>query len=472
MTAVPTIHPVILSGGSGSRLWPLSREALPKQFLALAGGRSLLEETALRLRDGDFADPMVICNLEHHYLVAEHMRRAGVEPAAIVLEPSARNTGPAATRAALMVAESDPGGLMLVLPSDHLIGDSDSGAFIAAVRTAAPAVEAGFMVAFGVTPEHPETGYGYIRRGGPLDEARGCYRIERYVKKPDLETVTRYLEDGDYDWNSGIFLFAAAVYIEELETFRPAMAEACRRALESASQEAEIVRPGGEDFSTCTPESIDTAVMENTKKGAVVPVDMGWIDVGAWSALWDLAEKDANGNVLIGDVATHRVGGSYIRSEGPRVVIVGLDDAVIVAMDDAVLAVARDRTDELMHLAGKLELGGGRQRVHRPWGWYRVLETGDGFQVKHIMVEPGAKLSLQKHRKRSEHWVVTEGKATVTVGDDTFRLQENGSAFIPAGTKHRLENDSDTPLHLIEVQTGSYLGEDDIERFDDAYGRA
>lgn len=467
---MPTIHPVILSGGSGSRLWPLSRKALPKQFLALAGGRGLLEETARRLGSGDFAAPLVICNSDQHHMVAEHLRRAGVEPAAIVLEPSARNTGPAAALAALMVAESDPGALMLVLPSDHVIGDP--GAFIAAIGTAAPAAVAGSLVAFGVTPGHPETGYGYIRRGFPLDGARGCYRIEHYVEKPDLETATGYLEDGGYDWNSGIFLFAAATYIEELETFRPAMAEACRRALASASYDSGVVRPGGEDFSACAPESIDTAVMENTKKGAVVPVDMGWSDVGAWSALWDLGDKDEDGNVLIGDVTTHRVSGSYIRSEGPRVAVVGLDDAVIVAMDDAVLAVARNRADELKHLAGKLEIGGGRARIHRPWGWYRVLETGDGFQVKHIMVEPGAKLSLQRHLKRAEHWVVTRGTATVTVDDDTFQLAENASAFIPVGAKHRLENDAETPLHLIEVQCGSYLGEDDIERFDDAYGRA
>ena len=466
---MPNIHPVILSGGSGSRLWPLSREALPKQFLALAGGRGLLEETARRLVDADFAAPMVICNADQHPMVAEHMRRAGVEPAAIVLEPSARNTAPAAALAALMVMESEPDALILILPSDHVIGDP--GAFIAAVATAAPAAECGFLVAFGVTPKYPETGYGYIRRGGPLDEAKGCYRIDRYVEKPDLETATGYLEDGGYDWNSGIFLFAAAAYIGELETFRPDMADSCRRALACAHRDSGVVRPGAEDFSACAPDSIDTAVMENTNKGAVVPVDMGWSDVGAWSALWDLGRKDADGNVLIGDVVTHGVGGSYIRSEGPRVAAVGLKDTIIVAMDDAVLAVARDRAGDLGHLAGKLEGGGGRTRVHRPWGWYRVLETGDGFQVKHICVEPGAKLSLQRHAKRAEHWVVTSGKATVTVGDDTFQLSEAGSAFIPVGAKHRLENDGETPLHLIEVQSGSYLGEDDIERFEDAYGR-
>ena len=467
---MPSIHPVILSGGSGSRLWPLSREALAKQFLALAGGPSLLEETARRLAGTDFAEPMVMCNSDQHYMVAEHMRRAGVEPAAIVLEPSARNTGPAAALAALMLTQSDPEALMLVLPSDHVIGDKS--AFIAAIATAAPAAVAGSLVAFGVTPRHPESGYGYIRRGGPLDAARGCYRIESYVEKPDLEAATGYVEDGGYDWNSGIFLFAAATYIEELETFRPDMVNSCRRALASAHQESGVVRPGDEDFSACAPESIDTAVMENSGKGAVVPVDMGWSDVGAWSALWDLGDKDADGNVLIGDVATYRVGGSYVRSEGPRVAVVGLDDAVIVAMDDAVLVVARDKADELRHLAGKLETGGGRARVHRPWGWYRVLDTGDGFQVKHIFVEPGAKLSLQRHAMRAEHWVVTRGTATVTVGDDTSQLEESGSAFIPVGAKHRLENATKAPLHLIEVQSGSYLGEDDIERFDDAYGRA
>ena len=470
MTAVPTIHPVILSGGSGSRLWPLSREALPKQFLALVGGRSLLEETARRLGGADFAEPVVICNSDQHPMVALHMRRADVEPAAVVLEPCPRNTGPAAALAALLVAESEPNDLMLVLPSDHVIGDA--GAFIAAIATAAPAAEAGFLVAFGISPKHPETGYGYIRRGGPLKGAQGCHRIENYVEKPDLETARRYLEDGGYDWNSGIFLFSSATYIGELEAFRPAMAEACRRALASASREAGVVSPGGEAFSACVSESIDTAVMENTSKGAVVPVDMGWSDIGSWSALWDLGTKDEDGNVLIGDVAAHRVGGSYLRSEGPRLAAVGLEDAVIVATDDAVLAVARARADDLRQLAGKLETGGGRARVHRPWGWYRVLETGDGFQVKHIKVEPGAKLSLQRHGKRAEHWVVTRGTATVTVDGDTFQLTESGSAFIPIGAKHRLENEGETPLHLIEVQCGSYLGEDDIERFEDAYGRA
>ena len=467
---VPSIHPVILSGGSGSRLWPLSREALPKQFLALTGGRSLLEETARRLGGADFARPVVICNGDQHSMVAEHLARAGVEPGAIVLEPCARNTGPAAALAALLAAEAEPGALLLILPSDHVIADKD--AFLTAVATAAPAAEAGSLVAFGITPKHAETGYGYIRRSGPLDGFQGCYRIDRYVEKPDPETAAGYLEDGGYDWNSGIFLFSAAAYMGELDTFRPDMAAACRRALTAAYQGEGVVRPGAEDFSACANEAIDTAVMENTAKGAVVPVDMGWSDIGAWSALWDLGGKDADGNVLTGDVVTHQVGGSLIRSEGPRVAAVGLDDIIIVAMDDAVLAVSRDRADELRQLAGKLEGGGGRARVHRPWGWYRVLEAGDGFQVKHIFVAPGGKLSLQRHQKRSEHWVVTAGTATVTVADDTFRLQEGASAFIPAGTKHRLENYGETAVHLIEVQNGTYLGEDDIERFDDAYGRA
>ena len=467
---MPTIHPVILSGGSGSRLWPLSREALPKQFLALAGGRSLLEETARRLGGSGFAQPVVMCNSDQHPRVADHLARAGVEPGAIVLEPCPRNTGPAAALAALLVAGSEPDALLLILPSDHVIGDA--GAFLSAVATAAPAAEAGSLVAFGVTPTHPETGYGYIRRGGPLDGFQGCHRIDRYVEKPGPETAAGYLEDGGYDWNSGIFLFSAAAYMDELDSFRPDMAAACRRALASAHRGEGVVRPGLDDFSACTSEAIDTAVMENTENGAVVPVDMGWSDIGSWSALWELGDKDADGNVLIGDVTAHRVGGSYIRSEGPRVAAVGLDDAIIVAMDDAVLVVSRDRADDLRQLAGKLEGGGGRAREHRPWGWYRILEEGAGFKVKHICVEPGGKLSLQRHSKRSEHWVVTEGRATVTVGDDTFGLEEGASAFIPAGTKHRLENDGSAPLHLIEVQNGSYLGEDDIERFDDAYGRA
>lgn len=468
------IRPIILSGGSGTRLWPLSRSLFPKQLHPLVSEKSLLQETALRVSGPEFAAPIVICNEEHRFMVAEQLREVGLEAEAIVLEPEGRNTAPAVAIGALM-RETATDEALLVLPSDHVI--RDNGAFVTAVNAAVAAAASGYLVAFGISPTGPETGYGYIKRGAPLDGMKGCYAIDRFVEKPDADTAKKYLEDGGYDWNGGMFLFAPDTYLTELDRTQPGMIAFLREALAKAVTDFDFIRLDRDMFGKVTSISIDYAVMEQTDQAAVVPVDMGWSDVGAWDALWAIENKDAQQNVLIGDVITEDVRNTYIRGGNKLVAAAGLENIVVVATEDAVLVSSMDKAQSVKNLVDKLKSDGRAEhvshtRVYRPWGWYQSLEVGERYQVKLIEVSPGAKLSLQSHRHRAEHWVVVEGQATVTRGDECLTLNENESTYIPIGMKHRLENVTKKPLQIIEVQSGSYLGEDDIERFDDTYGRS
>ena len=469
-----SIVPVILSGGSGSRLWPLSRKALPKQLLALTGARTMIQETAARASGEGFAAPLVISNQEHRFLIAEQLRAAGIAPAGIILEPVGRNTAPAAAIAALKVAQDDADALVLLLPSDHVV--SDHAAFHAAVATAATAAKSGALVTFGIQPTAPETGYGYIKAAAPLADAPGTFAIERFVEKPDRATAQGYLDAGGYFWNSGMFLFRAGAFLDELARLQPAMLEACRAALAKAHQDMDFIRLDEASFAACPSDSIDYAVMEHAKKAAVVPVEMGWNDVGSWQSLWEISPHDAGGNAIQGDVVIEKVANSYIRSEGPLVAAVGVDDLVVVATKDAVLVSHRGASQDVKMIVDQLESARRDSHIyhaviHRPWGTYESIDSGPNFQVKHIMVKPGAKLSLQMHHHRAEHWIVVEGTALVTCDDRQFELKPNQSTYIPLGAKHRLENRGTTPLDLIEVQSGAYLGEDDIVRFEDTYGR-
>ena len=469
------IHPAILSGGSGTRLWPMSRALYPKQLLALTGARSLLQQTALRVAgDAGFAPPLVIANEEHRFIIAEQLREIGVTPEALILEPVGRNTAPAACVAALRLAMSEPDALMLVLPSDHAIGDL--AAFRAATGHAAAAARLGHLVTFGITPERAETGYGYIARGQPLSGCQGAFAVTGFVEKPDPATAERYLAAGDYLWNSGIFLFPAALYLTEIERLCPQMLAACREALAGARADSDFIRLDKEAFARCPSDSIDYAVMEHTPQAAVVPVTMGWSDLGSWDALWELGDKDERGNALAGNVVAEATRNCYLRSEAGLVAAIGVEDLVVVATDDAVMVAPRNRTQEVKQLVGRLlaerrDEADALPTVHRPWGTYRSLHNGHRVQVKHIMVRPGGKLSLQMHHHRAEHWVVVQGTARIVRGNEELILTEDQSTYIPLGTAHRLENPGKIPLHVIEVQSGSYLGEDDIVRFEDHYGR-
>jgi len=468
------IHPVILSGGTGSRLWPLSRTLFPKQLLALAGEHSLIQDTVLRTQGAGFEAPLIICNTEHRFLIAEQMREAGVAPRAIVLEPMGRNTAPAAATAALMIAGVDPQSLILLMPADHIIQNRAS--FFTAVDKAARAAEQGQLVTFGITPSAPETGYGYIRRGAPLRGLADCFQVARFVEKPDAETAASYVASGEYDWNSGMFLFKAGLFLDELERFEPGLLSTCREAFAKGRKDLDFFRLDAESFAKAKTISIDYAVMERTDKAAVVPVEMGWRDIGSWEALWTAASRDDLGNATKGDVLHHGSRNSYLRSEGPLVAAVGLDDMVVVATTDAVLVSHKSASQDVKRIVEQLERSGRElhtthRKVYRPWGSYEGIDSGQNFQVKHITVNPGAKLSLQMHHKRAEHWIVVSGTAQVTCGDKVYPLEENQSTYIPLGEKHRLENLGPEPLHLIEVQSGSYLGEDDIVRFEDTYGR-
>jgi len=469
-----TVYPVILSGGAGTRLWPMSRALYPKQFLALAGEETMVQATARRVIGPAFASPLVICNEEHRFLVAEQLRAVGVVPNGILLEPEGRNTAPAATVAALAVARVDPDGVVLLMPSDHVIGDVP--AFHAAIATAARAAGQGLLVTFGITPEHPETGYGYIRAGAPLDGIPGARHVDRFVEKPDQSTAESYLAEGGYLWNGGIFAFTASAFLEEMTRLHPETVTAAAAALEQAAGDLDFTRLAAESFARTVALSIDHAVMEHTTRAAVVPVSMAWNDVGAWGALWDIGDRDSAGNVLLGDVMADDTQDCYVRSEGPLVTVVGLRDAVVVATDDAVLVAPRDQAAKVKEIVGRLNTAArpeGRLHptVYRPWGSFRGIDMGERFQVKQIVVNPGARLSLQMHHHRAEHWIVVEGTARVTRGEDSFLLHENQSTFIPLGTMHRLENPGKLPLRIIEVQSGPYLGEDDIVRVEDTYGR-
>jgi len=472
----PDIHPVVLFGGVGSRLWPLSRALYPKQLLPLVSERSMLQETMARVGDGArFAAPIVICNDEHRFIVAEQAREVGARPATVVLEPEGRNTAPAAAVAALLARREAPDALILILPSDHVI--ADVARFHLAVDRAAAAARGGALVTFGMAPGKAETGYGYIRQGPALAHAPGCHEVAKFVEKPDRATADTMLAEGGWLWNGGMFLFAAETYLSELERQRPDMVAGCRAAVDRGQDDLDFFRLDGEAFAAVPSDSIDYAVMERTERAAVVPADMGWNDIGSWSALWEVGTKDRAGNIAMGNVIAEDARDSYIRTEGPLVAALGVRDMLIVATEDAVLVAPRARAQDVKAIVERLKANGGQEhishaRVVRPWGSYQSVDSGARFQVKQLVVNPGAKLSLQKHRHRAEHWVVVSGTARVTRGEETFDLSVDQSTYIPVGTAHRLENQGAEPLRVIEVQSGDYLGEDDIVRFDDVYGRA
>ena len=475
MAAQRAIHPIVLSGGAGTRLWPLSRRHYPKQLMPLTGEHSLLRETVERVADrARFTPPTVICNDEQRFLVARELRAAGAGNAAIVLEPCARNTAPAVAVAALRVAEASPEDLALIMPSDHFIAEPD--AFLEAVARAGPAAEAGWLVTFGIPPERPDTAYGYIERGEALPNLSGCYAVRRFVEKPDRATAEGYLAAGGFAWNSGMVLASAGQLVAEIERHAPEVLAAARAALETAEADLGFLRLGAEAFAAAPSISIDYALMERTKRAAVVPASMSWSDVGSWDALWAVGGSDGAGNRQRGDVLALDCRDSYLRSDGPLMATLGLDGMIAVATKDAVLIAPRARAQEVRDLVARLE--GERRseplhhtRVYRPWGSFEGVDAGEGFQVKRLIVEPGASISLQSHARRAEHWVVVRGTAEVTRDGAVFRLGETQSIDIPKGAVHRLHNPGPQALHVIEVQTGDYLGEDDIERFEDLYGR-
>ena len=473
---VPIIHPVILSGGSGTRLWPLSRTLYPKQLLSLSGRESAFQQTLSRVADGkQFDAPLIIANEEHRFIIAELTREAGVTPRAIVLEPVPRSTAPAACIASLIVAETDPHGLTLMLPSDHVI--EDRIAFHSAVNRAAMAASSGLLVTFGISPDRPETDFGYIRRGASLVDLSGAFAVAEFIEKPDAARAEQYFGAAEYFWNSGMFLFRASTFIEELERVEPEMVAFCRSALGEARRDLDFVRLDEKAFGACPTDSIDFAVMERTDRAATVIASMGWNDIGSWDALWRMHSKDADGNAIEGNVVAEQTRGCYLRSEAALLATIGVDNLVVVATDDAIMVSPRDRSQDVKRLVAKLRTAGRSEvdtlpTVHRPWGSYKTLHAGHRVQVKHIIVKPGAKLSLQMHHHRAEHWVIVEGTAKIVCGDKTLMLSEDQSTYIPVGTPHRLENPGMIALHVIEVQSGSYLGEDDIVRFEDSYGRA
>lgn len=478
MNQQSAITPVILSGGSGSRLWPMSRAGYPKQFLALHGDSddSMLQATAKRVQGDGFADPLLVCNEEHRFIVAEQLRLANIEPREIILEPVGRNTAPAVAVAALRLSQQNPQALMLVMPSDHVILNEEN--FHDAVDSAAQAASQGALVTFGITPGTPETGYGYIQRGQPWrGDIEGVFQVSQFVEKPDKPTAESYLKSGDYVWNSGIFLFTAETYLAAMEKFQPEMLAAVQKTLECSQQDLNFCRLDADAFAAAPADSIDYAVMEYTSMAAVVPVEMGWSDLGAWSALWDIENKDREGNVTRGDVLLHDTRNSYIHADHGMVAVAGLEDVIVVSTDDAVLVADRNNAQDVKELVERLK-SEGRYEYHlhktvaRPWGSYRGIDLGQRHQVKRITVKPGEQLSLQMHYHRAEHWIVASGTAMVTCGKNQYLLRENESTYIPMGETHRLENPGKVPLDIIEVQSGSYLGEDDIVRFEDGYGRA
>lgn len=469
------LNPVILSGGSGSRLWPLSRQNQPKQFLALVGERSLYQETVLRASRLPGAQaPVTVCSGDHRFMVGEQLQGIGIPSGGILLEPVARNTAPAIALAALHLVATSPEAMMLVLPADHLI--EDEAAFRDAVERALALAEAGWLVTFGIQPDYPETGYGYIARGEALGE--GGYKVARFVEKPDLATAEAYLADGGYAWNSGMFLFKAQRYLDELAAHAPAMLGAVRKAHAAAHGDLDFIRIDADAFATSPSDSIDYAVMEKTARAAVVPVSCGWSDIGSWSSLWSVAERDGDGNRTEGDVIAVDTRDSLVRASERRLIAtLGVEDLVIVDTPDATLVARKDRVQDVKIIVDKLKQAGRQEhlfhrKVYRPWGSYDSIDMGERFQVKRIVVNPGAALSLQKHHKRAEHWIVVSGTAEVTCDDKVFDLHENQSTYIPLGSVHRLRNTGDKPVELIEVQSGSYLGEDDIVRLDDVYGRS
>lgn len=468
------IIPVVLSGGSGTRLWPVSRTLYPKQLQSLVSEQSLLQDTMARLSGDRYGDPIIICNDEHRFIIAEQVREIGIHDARIVLEPVGRNTAPAAAVSAILAEKSGADPVILVAPSDHAI--LDAAAFQDAIETALQAALGGKLVTFGIAPASAETGYGYIRCPGAATGAAGCHDVEAYVEKPNAPTAEQYLKDGGYFWNSGIFLFRASAFLAELEQWQPEMVAYCRQAVDGGQDDLDFMRLDAPPFAAIKANSIDYAVMEKTNNAQMVAVDMGWSDVGSWDALWEISPRDDAGNAIVGDVVLHDVSGSYVRSDHKLIAAIGVKDLIVVATDDAVLVADRADAQKVKNLVDALKDDArgeyiSHSKVYRPWGWYQSLEIGERFQVKLIGVSPGAKISLQLHQKRAEHWVVVSGKATVTRDEEIVELIENQSTYIPVGVKHRLENQTDDPLTIVEIQSGSYLGEDDIERFDDQYGR-
>ena len=463
-----SICPVILSGGSGTRLWPLSREHYPKQLLSLFGGKSLLQETACRLSGlENVQPPLIICNEEHRFLIAEQLRQAEMPPQKIILEPVGKNTAPALTLAALYYQSAGADEPMLVMPADHVIQNNEL--FCNAVKSASLLSEKGRIVTFGIKPTAPEIGYGYIRKGDGHD-------VRAFVEKPDNETARRYLESGEYYWNSGIFMLKPTVWLAEIRKFHPNIVQACERAFREAIQDDDFLRIDQDAFAQSPSESIDYAVMEKTKHAAVLPLDIGWSDIGAWSSFWEISEQDPQGNVIQGDVYVYETRNSLLVSQHRFVASVGLENIVIIETPDAVLVLNKNHAQNVKEIVNRLksekrEEYKSHRRVYRPWGYYESVDNGQRFQVKRISVKPGAALSLQMHHHRAEHWVVVKGTAKVTRGEDVFTITENESTFIPLGVKHRLENPGTIPLEIIEVQSGSYLGEDDIVRFEDLYKR-
>ena len=468
----PLLLPVIMAGGSGTRLWPLSRELFPKQFLALDGKRSMLQATVARLDGLTDVPPLVICNEAHRFLVAEQLRQVDALSRNILLEPAGRNTAPAVALAALQARAGGSDPLLLVLAADHVI--QDTPAFQAAVRTALPLAEAGSLVTFGIVARRPETGYGYIKRGTRV--AEGAWEVERFVEKPALEVAEAYVASGDYDWNSGMFLFRASRYLDELEAHRPDILATCRAAFAQPQSDLDFVRVDEAAFRACPDESIDYAVMEKTGSAVVVPMDAGWSDVGAFAALWEVLPHDEHGNVHRGDVISHDSHDNLVFAENALVATVGLRDHVVVQTKDAVMVAPRDRAGEVKQIVARLKASGRNEHqvhreVYRPWGQYDSIDHGDRYQVKRITVKPGQKLSVQMHHHRAEHWIVVKGTARVTLDGQERLLTENESIYLPVGSVHALENPGRIPLELIEVQVGSYLGEDDIVRLEDRYGR-
>ncbi len=469
------IVPVILSGGSGTRLWPVSRESFPKQLWPLLSDKSLMQETALRAVGPDFAPPVVVCNDAHRFLIAEQLRAAGIEGARIVLEPVGRNSAPAIAAAALLVAETDPDAVLWMMAADAAI--TRPAALREALDAATEAAVAGQIVTFGMKPDRPETGYGYIEIGAPLPGNDAVHKVARFLEKPDAATAAAMTADGRHLWNSGMFVFTARTLIDELAAHAPAVLDAVRAALAARRVDLDFIRLDPTAFAACPNISLDYAVAERTSRAAVVPADLGWSDVGSWSALWELGTKDAHGNVAVGDVLLEGASRCYARSDGMLTAVVGLEDAIVVTTEDAVLAMHRDRAQDVKAIVERLRKAGRHEgashnTIYRPWGFYESLINGDRFQVKRIVVKPGEKLSLQKHFHRAEHWVVVAGTALVTRDAEEVMLRENESIYLPLGCTHRLENPGRIPLTLIEVQVGSYLGEDDIVRFQDTYGRA
>jgi len=467
------IVPVILSGGSGTRLWPLSRKQHPKQYLPLASDNTMLQETILRLKGLDnLADPIIVCNADHRFLVAEQCQQIDIKNPTILLEPVGRNTAPAIAAAALQSLRDLEDSILLVLSADHVIQDVDT--FHEAINIASQQVQSGKLATFGIVPTNANTGYGYIKSS--KENSNGAHKVEEFVEKPDLKTAQTYLEQGNYLWNSGMFMFKAGVLIDELTTHSPGIVASVNNAINNATQDLDFIRLDKQAFESSPSDSIDYALMEKSNNVVVVPLDAGWNDIGAWPALYDIGNKDANGNVTKGDVIIQDTTNTYINADHHMVVAIGVDNLIMIDTPDATFIATQDKAQEVKNIVKSLQASGRyessvHRKVYRPWGWYDSIESGEYFQVKRLHVKPGAKLSLQMHHKRAEHWVVVSGTATVTNGEQTFNLNKGESTYIPLGVTHGLENATNKPLEIIEVQSGIYLGEDDITRFEDMYGR-